>query len=173
MKKIVIGLMAGMVLMGLAVGSQARVTEKVEAMIAENTPLKVNDTDLWIQVGYPLLVGLQYDKYATGNLVLGGGAGSYLNGFSLDLSVKYLFLTGKFSPFIAAGPVLYYTDPNKNLFGIYGTAGLGYFFDSGLGLSLGVTFVRAITESAQPWSYPWVNDKLSQASAQFGFHWNY
>ncbi len=158
---------------GLAIPAPARVTEKVEAMIAENTPLKVNDTDLWVQVGYPLVIGLQYDKYATGNVVLGGGAGTYLNGFTLDLEAKYYFLTGKFSPFLAAGPVLYFSTPQQNIFAIYGTAGLSYFFDSGMGLSLGATYVTAITESEEHFSYPWVNDEIAQVSAQFGFHWNY
>lgn len=67
---VALGLMAG-----LAVGAQALVTEKVEAMIAENTPLKVNDNDLWLMVGGPLVFGIQYDKYATANLALGLGVG--------------------------------------------------------------------------------------------------
>lgn len=159
--------------LGLAAGAQARVTEKVDAMIAENSPLKVNDNDMWIQVGYPLVLGMEYNKYATANLVLGGGAGSFLNGTTLDLVVKYLFLTGKFSPYISAGPVLYFRDADKNFFGIYGTAGVQYMFDGGLGFSLAGTYVSALSDSPQPFGYPWVNDELNQASVQFGFHWNY
>lgn len=176
MKKTVLGIsvVLGLAVWGLAAApSQARVTEKVDAMIAENTPMKVNDNDLWVQVGYPLVVGLQYDKFATANLALGGGVGSFLNGTTLDLSIKYLFLTGKFSPFIAAGPVLYFRDADKNIFALFGTAGVGYYFDNGLGLTLGVSYVNAISPSPQPFGYPWVNDEVSQASAQFGFHWNY
>jgi hypothetical protein len=167
---------AGLVLflvVGISSVSQARVTEKVDAMIAENSPLKVNDTDLWLQIGYPLVFGLQFDKYATGNVVLGAGAGTFLNGFALDLAVKYLFLTGKFSPFVAGGPVLYFSGPAANIFGMFGTMGLQYMFDSGMGLSVGVTYVSAITESDEVFSYQWVNDSLNQASAQFGFHWNF
>jgi hypothetical protein len=155
---------------GLAVQAQARVTEKVEGMIAENSPLKVNDNDLWIQIGYPLVAGLQYDKYATANLALGGGIGSFMNGFSLDLSAKYYFLEGKFSPFLAAGPVLYYSSSDQNIFAVFGTAGIGYFFGSGMGLSLAGTYCQAITKSDKAWGYPWVNDKLAQPSVQFGFH---
>jgi len=158
---------------GMTTLAQARVTEKVEAMIAENTPLKVNDTDLWVQVGYPLIIGLQYDKYATGNVVLGAGAGTYLGGFALDIAGKYLFMTGKFSPYIAGGPVLYYSGPKENIFALFGTFGLQYMFDSGMGLSVGIAYVSALTSSENKFSYQWVNDSVSQASAQFGFHWNF
>ncbi|MBN1595045.1 hypothetical protein JW933_03875 [candidate division FCPU426 bacterium] len=172
-KKIMAIVMLTLLAAGVASQTQARVTEKVDAMIAENSPLKVNDTDLWLQIGYPLVFGLQYDKYATGNIVLGGGAGTYLGGFALDIAVKYLFLTGKFSPYLAGGPVLYYSAPSQNIFGLFGTMGLQYIFDSGMGLSIGVAYVTAITESEETFSYQWVNDSVSQASAQFGFHWNF
>lgn len=170
---IAMSVVVALAVLGLAAGAQARVTEKVDAMIAENSPLKVNDNDMWIQVGYPLVLGLEYNKYATANLVLGGGAGSFLNGTTLDLVIKYLFLTGKFSPYISAGPVLYFRDADKNFFGIYGTAGVQYMFDGGLGFSLAGTYVSALSDSPQPFGYPWVNDELNQASVQFGFHWNY
>jgi hypothetical protein len=159
--------------LGLAAGVQARVTEKVDAMIAENTPLKVKDNDLWLQAGGPLVFGVQYDKYATGNIALGLGAGSYLEGMSLDLSCKYYFLTGKFSPFIALGPVLYYSRPKQNIFAVDGVVGLSYFFDEGLGLSLGFAYVKGLTKSEEPFSTTWINDSLAWPTFQFGLHWNY
>lgn len=158
---------------GMAAPALARVTERVEGMIAENSPLRVNDNDLWLQIGYPLVLGIQYDKFATSHIVIGGGVGSYLNGTSVDLAIKLLMQTGKFSPFITVGPVLYFSHPDQNIFALYGTAGLQYLFADGWGLSLGATYVHGITESTQPFSYPWVNDEIQQVSAQFGFHWNY
>ncbi len=162
----------------LAAGSmtavaEARVTEKVEAMIAENTPLKVKDNDLWIMIGGPLVFGIQYDKYATGQVAIGGGAGTFLDGFSLDLGVKYYFLPGKFSPFISGGGVFYYTGPRKNIFAVDAVAGLSYFFDSGLGVSLGFAYVKSISESEEPFSCNYINDSISWLSPQFGIHWNY
>ncbi len=166
-------LVALVMIAGMTGSAQARVTEKVEAMIAENSPLKVNDTDLWIQIGGPLVVGIQYDKFATANVAVGGGIGTYMSGLSLDLSLKYYFLTGKFSPFISGGPVLYYSSPKENIFAIFGSAGLSYFFTDGLGLSLAFTFVKSLTESQEPFSYYQINDKINWPSAQLGLHWNF
>ncbi len=160
-------------LAGLAAGVQASVTEKVEGMIAENTPLKVKDNDLWIQAGGPLVLGLQYDKFATGNIVLGFGVGSYLEGVSADLQIKYLFLTGKFSPSLTLGPVLYYSRPSQNLFAIDGGVGLSYTFDEGLGLSLAFIYTKSITTSSEKFSYIWINSDLAWPAAQLGVHWNY
>ncbi len=158
---------------GAAAAAQARVTEKVEAMIAENTPLKVHDTDIWFQVGGPLVFGIQYDKFATANVVLGAGLGSYLEGTSLDLAIKYHFLTGKFTPFLSGAGVFYYSDPKRNIFALGLSAGLAYTFDGGLGLSLGASYVKAISESQEPFSSQWVNDSINWVSPQFGLHWNF
>jgi hypothetical protein len=164
----------GLLLAGGWIGPvQARVTEKVEGMIAENSPLKVNDNDLWIQVGGPLVFGLQYDKFATANVALGIGAGSYIDGLSVDLSIKYFFLSGKFSPFLGIAPVFYYSRSTQNVFALSGVAGLSYYFDSGLGLSLGFCYVRSISQSTEPFSYSFVNDKINWPSPQIGLHWNY
>lgn len=160
-------------LVGSAAGAQARVTEKVDAMIAENTPLKVNDNDLWLMVGGPLVFGVQYDKYATPNLALGLGVGSYLEGLSLDLQAKYYFLSGRFSPFIAAGPVFYYSRPTQSLFAVDGAVGLSYFFNGGLGLSLAFVYTKGIGRSEEPFQTQWVNDDLAWPSPQFGIHLNY
>ena len=157
----------------MAAVADAGVTEKVEAMIAENSPLKVKDNDLWLMIGGPLVFGIQYDKYATGQVAIGGGAGTFLDGFSLDLGVKYYFSTGKFSPFISGGGVFYYTGPRKNIFAVDVVAGLSYFFDSGMGLSLGFAYVKSISESEEPFSCNYINDAISWPSPQFGFHWNY
>lgn len=158
---------------GLITSTQARVTEKVDAMIAENSPLKVNDTDLWVQVGGPLVFGIQYDKFATANVAIGGGVGTYINGLSLDLALKYYFLTGKFSPFISGGPVFYYSSPKENIFAMFGSAGLSYYFADGLGVSLAFTYVKSLTESEEPFSYYQINDKINWPSAQLGIHWNF
>ncbi len=157
----------------MVAAAEAGVTEKVDAMIAENTPLKVKDNDLWLMVGGPLVFGIQYDKYATSQVAIGGGAGTFLDGFSLDLGVKYYFLTGKFSPFISGGGVFYYTGPRKNIFAFNGVAGLSYFFDSGMGVSLGFAYVKSISKSEEPFSSNYVNDAISWPSPQFGFHLNY
>jgi hypothetical protein len=157
----------------LAMGAQARVTEKVEGMIAENTPLKVKSNDLWLQVGGPLMYGLQYDKYANGNVALGMGAGSWVEGFSMDLSVKFFLFSGKFSPYITLGPAFYYQSMEQNVFAGFGGAGLSYYFDEGFGLSLAYIYTQAFTESQQPFSYSFVNDQMHWSSAQLGIHLNY
>ncbi len=157
----------------VGISAQARVTEKVDAMIAENSPLKVNDNDLWIQVGGPLVLGVQYDKFATANVALGGGIGSYLNGTSLDLSIKFFLTPGRFSPFISAGPVLYYSSAEKNTFGVFGSAGLSYYFADGLGISAAFCYVKSLTESLKPFSYYQISDEINWPSIQFGLHWNY
>lgn len=153
--------------------AQARVTEKVDAMIAENSPLKVRDSDLWAMVGGPLGVGLQYEKFATAQVALGFGGGSYFDGTSLDLSVKYYFMNSKFSPFLAAGPVYYYSTPKQNLFGIFGVFGLSYFFDDGFGISFGVAYAKGLTKSDTPFAYTYINDSLSWVSPQLGLHLNF
>jgi hypothetical protein len=160
-------------LAGIAATTRASVTEKVDSMIAENSPLKVNDNDLWLMVGGPLVFGVQYDKYATGNVALGVGAGSYLDGLSLDLQIKYYFLTGKFSPFLAVGPVFYYSRPSQNIFAVDGAAGFSYFFDGGFGLSLAFVYTKGISKSEEPFSTQWVNDSIAWPAPQFGIHWNY
>lgn len=174
-RKIKLLLLAGLIIgsLTLVTASHARVTEKVEAMIAENTPLKVNDSDLWIQIGGPLVYGIQYDRFATANVAIGAGIGSYLEGISVDLSLKYFLLPGKFSPFIGGGPVLYYSSPKENIFALFGTAGLGYYFADGLGISLAFTYVRSMTESEEPFSHHPINDSINWPSAQLGLHWNY
>lgn len=165
--------LAALLVLGLGAAVQARVTEKVEAMIAENSPLKVNDNDLWIQLGGPLVYGIQYDKYASAHVMLGLGAGSYIDGLSLDLNVRYNFINGKFTPFLGAGPVFYYTGPKQNIFALDVSAGVAYTFDSGLGLSLAAVYVTAISESEEPFSSQWVNDSINWLSPQFGLHWNF
>lgn len=169
---LVVLLAMGMVMVGFNL-SQARVTEKVEAMIAENSPLKVNDTDFWIQVGGPLVFGVQYDRFATANVAIGGGIGSYLEGLSVDLAIKYFFMPGKFSPFISGGPVFYYSTPEENIFAIFGAAGLSYYFADGLGISLAFSYVKSMTESTKPFSYYQINDKINWPSPQLGLHWNF
>jgi hypothetical protein len=168
-----IALLVGTVVLGLALSSQARVTETVNAQIFENSPLKQHDNDLWVQVGYPLLMGLHFDKYVNTHWAVGVGGGSYLNGTTVDMSIKFVVLDGLFSPFITAGPALYYTDSNKNFFALHGAVGLQWLFYSGLGFSMGAAYAHAITPSPEPFSYPWVNDQLSQLSAQFGLHLNF
>jgi hypothetical protein len=158
---------------GWAMEVQARVTEKVEGMIAENSPLKVNDNDLWVMAGGPLLFGVQYDKYATANLALGFGAGSYLQGLSLDMQLKYFFLNGKFSPYITLGPVFYYSRPSQNIFAVDGGVGLSYYFDSGLGLSLAFIYTKGLSQSQEPFSYQYINDTINWPAPQFGLHWNF
>jgi hypothetical protein len=172
-KRIWLGVVAFGLLAGLAGGAQARVTEKVEGMIAENSPLKVNDNDLWLMAGGPLVFGLQYDKYATANVAIGLGAGSYLDGLSLDLQVKYYFLNGKFSPFIAVGPVFYYSRPKQSVVALDGAVGLSYFFDGGFGLSLAFVYTKGISKSEEPFSTQWVNDSIAWPAPQLGIHWNY
>jgi hypothetical protein len=158
-------------LVGLA--ANARVTEKVNAMIAENTPLKVNDNDFSIQAGGPLVLGVQYDRFATANVAMGGGIGSYLNGTSMDLAIKFFLLPGRFSPFISGGPVFYYSSPHENIFAIFGSAGLSYYFADGLGFSVAFAYVKSLTESLKPFSYYQINDEINWPSIQLGLHWNY
>ena len=169
-RTVVLGVACALVL-GLAGAGHARVTEKVEAMIAENSPLKIKDNDLWFQLGGPLVYGVQYDKYASAHVMLGLGAGTYGDGISVDLQVKYNFLDAKFTPFLGGGPVFYYTDPQKNIFALDVVLGVAYTFDSGLGLSLGAAYVKAISESEEPFSSQWVNDSINWLSPQFGLHW--
>lgn len=166
-------LAAVLALGGLALEARARVTEKVEAMIAENTPLKVKDNDLWFMAGGPLVFGVQYDKFATANVALGMGVGSFLNGTSFDLNVKYFFLNGKFSPFLSGGGVFYYSEPRKNIFALDVAAGVSYYFDTGFGLSLALAYVKGISQSLDPFSYTYVNDSINWLSPQFGIHCNF
>jgi hypothetical protein len=160
-------------LMGLAAGVQARVTEKVEGMIAENSPIKIKDNDWWIQIGGPLMYGVQFDKYASANFALGMGVGSYLEGTSVDMSVKWYWFAGKLSPFLVAGPAWYYTSPEKNFFAGFGGAGLSYFFDNGLGFSFACIYTKAVTQASQHFSYYFISDEMAWTSAQFGLHWNF
>lgn len=92
---------------------------------------------------------------------------------SLDLQAKYYFLSGKFSPFIAVGPVFYYSRPKQNIFAVDGVVGLSYFFDGGLGLSLAFVYTKGISQSEEPFHTQWVNDSIAWPSPQFGIHLNY
>ncbi len=173
-----VGLLVGLLVVGWAVQAQARVTEKVDAMIVENTEnLKVKDMDIWVQLGGPLICGVQFDKYVSPHVALGAGVGNFVGGTSLDMAVKYYFMTGRFSPFISAGGVYYVSQPKETLFALHATAGLAYFFDSGLGLSLGVSGVQGVSKSAEPFSYQYIDSDttLSQGGVmpQFGIHWNF
>ncbi|NTV52748.1 MAG: hypothetical protein HGA76_07035 [Candidatus Firestonebacteria bacterium] len=152
---------------------QASVTEKVDAMIAENSPLKVRTSDLWVQVGGPLIMGVQFDEYANPNVALGVGVGSFVNGASVDLAAKFYLLPGKFSPFVSVGGVYYYTSPRQNVFALTGTAGLAYFFNDGLGLSLGWCYLRSVTQSDTPFTYEYINDRINAGMPQLGLHWNF
>lgn len=172
-KKMFAVLLATAALAGMTLEAQARVTEKVDAMIAENTPLKVNDNDLWIMLGGPLQYGIQYDKYATANVALGFGAGSFVDGISVNMQMKYFFLTGKFSPYIMAGPVYYYQSSTRNIFAFDAGLGLSYYFDGGLGLSLAFVYTKALSHSQEPFSAQYVNDKIEWPAPQFGLHWNF
>lgn len=170
------GIMAIALVQAWALQAEARVTEKVEAMIAENTPLKVNDRDFWIQVGAPLALGVQFDWFANANLAMGFGVGSLINGASADVSAKYYFLPGRFSPFIAGGGVFYFGRSRANIFGLFGTAGLSYFFDRGLGLSLGVTYVSSMGNSEDLLDYNYIrhtDNAVNWVSPQLGIHYNF
>ena len=170
------GLKLAMVVVFTAVGAagvQASVTEKVDEMIAENSPLKVRDSDLWLQVGGPLILGVQFDEYANPNLALGAGVGSFINGTSLDIAAKFYLLPGKFSPFLSVGGVYYYTSPQQNIFALTGTAGLSYFFNSGLGLSLGWCYLRSVSQSSSPFSYQYIGDTINAGMPQLGIHSNF
>jgi hypothetical protein len=154
--------------------AQASVTEKVDAMIAENTAeLKVRDADLSLQVGGPLILGVQFDGYANPHVAFGAGIGTFGNGTSLDISAKFYLLPDKFSPFLSLGGAYYFNDAEKNVFAVTGTAGLSYFFRSGLGLSLGWCYIRSVSQSSSPFSYQYVSDTINVGMPQFGIHWNY
>jgi len=171
-KRFVAVLLAVLATAGVA-EAQARVTERVEAMIAENSPLKLKDNDLWVMLGGPLVYGIQYDKYATANVALGFGVGSFVDGVSVDMQIKYFFLPGRFSPFITVGPVFYYERPTQNVFAINGGVGLSYYFDEGLGLSLAFVYTKAVSKSPEPFSAQYVNDKMEWPAPQFGLHLNF
>ncbi len=177
-KNVMMLVMAGLLMGGWVAQAQARVTEKVDAMIEENTEnLKIKDMDIWVQLGGPLIAGIQFDKYVSPHVALGVGVGNFIGGTALDMTAKYYFLRGRFSPFIAGGGVYYLSRPQETLFAVHATAGLAYFFDSGLGLSMGLTGIQGISKSAEPFSYQYIDSDttLSQGGImpQFGIHWNF
>jgi hypothetical protein len=173
---IVACILALVCLEGLALLAEASVTEKVDAMIAENTPLKVRDTDAWVMVGAPLALGVQYDVFANANVAVGAGVGSLGNGTSGDIAAKFFLLPGRFSPFLAGGAAFYFGELRQNVVALFGTVGLSYYFDRGLGFSLGLTYVGSVGKSDDILNYNYINhtnEAVTWVSPQAGIHWNF
>jgi hypothetical protein len=169
-------LLMALVLVGTGMGVpgvQASVTEKVDSMIAENSDLKVRDSDLSLQVGGPLILGVQYDQFASRYVALGAGVGSFANGTSVDIAAKFYLLPGRFSPFLSLGGAYYYTSPEQNVFALEGTAGLSYFFNSGFGVSLGWCYLRSVSQSSSPFSYQYIGDTINAGMPQLAIHTNF
>ena len=158
----------------IGITAYASVTEKVDAMIKENTSnLKDRDSVLSLMVGPPVAFGVHYDQYATKQVAIGAGVGSYLSGTALDVAVKYYFLPGKFAPFVSGGGAYYYTKPNQSVFAVFVVGGLAYFFADGLGFSLGVGYVKSLNESKESFKSQWVSDKINTVYPQLGVHFTF
>src|SRR5581483_9724368 len=130
--------------------SAESVTEMVNKQMNSYNTREMLPSDFSFVVGLPHVLGVEYDRMATGMLSLGLGAGSFVTGTSLNTQVRFYPLTTAFSPYAGAGLTYYYVNSDSNVLAWHADAGVDYTFNGGWGLSLGVTYARFLTTSVNP-----------------------
>lgn len=97
------------------------------------------------------------------DLSLDAGLGPSLDGTRLGMQVRYLWRTGKHSPFVAAGPLLHFDNPHAALARIFlrsrgigpvgvslqGTAGYALYADQGFTLLFSAGWSQALCMTTQ------------------------
>jgi hypothetical protein len=102
-----------------------------------------------IELGPPLYAGVSYSYNINQMFAIGIGAGSLMPGLSADMGVTCYILPTTIAPYATAG-VVYYGDLTRNIIAANVGAGVDVAIDNGMGLKLGIDWVRSVSNAGKP-----------------------
>ncbi|MFP4467138.1 MAG: hypothetical protein ACLFP1_08810 [Candidatus Goldiibacteriota bacterium] len=156
-----------------------KVTSKVEKLKATNTdrektyyPRDMRDNQFSVRLGLPLVAGVGYSKNINPNVAIGVGVGTTFPWLAADMNVTWYILPYNFTPYITGG-VVYYGGRDMNLIALEAAGGVDYIFENGIGLNLGLCWVKSLTTSPTPFETAVFTDEINALNLQGGLNFRF
>lgn len=157
MKKTVVLALVLSLAFGVSAFGFGELTDKVERLIDSSqsnlertyAPRDMRPSQLSLKLGPPLALGIEYSYNLNSMFALQVGAGTTIPGFSADMGLIAYLLPTTFTPYVSAG-VNYYGNFIQNLIGFNIGVGLDVALDNGFGVSLGVDWVKSLSNAGAP-----------------------